>query len=353
MASLPLGRSFRPAAADRHAPTASPDAPQRPGPGHPPRRAASGPATPSGGRSVRPGRSVRLAAAAAGSGCRSIGIARRWPICARCTRSTPTAASVRPGSTSGTNVTAGLDGFFFDPFEFYDAELVENPNVIVTGTIGSAKSGTVKALIKRSRAVYPDRFIAVIDPKGEYTALAEWLGIPVIKLHPGGRHQLNPMEADGDGDPDDAVLARQGLGRPDGRRRARPRRCAGVEEAVVSWAVARAVARGGGVHDPRSQRRAGRPGRRAVADRPAVAVGDGQDDVRRPFRAGTSCATARLRGMFDAPTNVDRRLASRTRRRVGPVGDPQRPAGAAAGHAGRLLLAGRGDAPTRAARSCR
>src|SRR5688572_24572476 len=29
----------------------------------------------------------------------------------------------------GTNVTAGLDGFFFDPFEFYDAKLVENPNV--------------------------------------------------------------------------------------------------------------------------------------------------------------------------------------------------------------------------------
>ena len=31
----------------------------------------------------------------------------------------------------GTNVTAGLDGFYFDPFEFYTAGLVENPNMIV------------------------------------------------------------------------------------------------------------------------------------------------------------------------------------------------------------------------------
>ena len=122
----------------------------------------------------------------------------------------------------GTNVTAGLDGFYFDPFEFYDAGMVENPNMIVTGTIGSAKSGTVKALIKRSRAVYPDRFVAVLDPKGEYLRLADWLGIPVVKLQPGGRHQLNPMEADGNGDPNDAILARQGPGHADGRRRARP-----------------------------------------------------------------------------------------------------------------------------------
>lgn len=136
----------------------------------------------------------------------------------------------------GPNITAGLDGFFYDPFEFYNAGLVENPNIKVCGTIGSAKSGTVKAMIKRTRAVYPDRFIAVLDPKGEYTPLAEWLSIPVVKLQPGGRHQLNPMEADGNGNPADALLAREGLatslvggvlGRP----------LQQIEEAVLSWAI--------------------------------------------------------------------------------------------------------------------
>ena len=31
----------------------------------------------------------------------------------------------------GINVTAGLDGFYYDPFEYYSAGLVENPNMMV------------------------------------------------------------------------------------------------------------------------------------------------------------------------------------------------------------------------------
>ena len=203
----------------------------------------------------------------------------------------------------GTNVTAGLDGFFYDPFEFYDAKLVENPNIIVCGTIGSAKSGTVKALIKRCRAVYPDRFTAVIDPKGEYTALAEWLGIPVIKLHPGGRHQLNPMEAGDDAAHGDAVLARQGLA-CQMLAGVLGRTLAGVEEAVVSWGVASLSQRGGvftirdlnaALDDPDTELL-------RIARLSPLEMAKTLSDVR--FGLAKLCDRT-LRGMFDAPTNVD------------------------------------------------
>jgi type IV secretory pathway VirB4 component len=202
----------------------------------------------------------------------------------------------------GVNVTAGLDGFYYDPFEYYTAGLVENPNVLVCGTIGSAKSGTVKALIKRCRAVYPDRFVAVVDPKGEYTPLADWLDIPVVKLRPGGLHQLNPMEADGNGNPADALLARQSLATAlvagvCGRKLTQ------VEDAVLSWAV-----------DELSRRHSVF----TIRDLNVVLEDPGPDVLRMarmsPLEMAKVLSDVRfslqklcdrtLRGMFDGPTNV-------------------------------------------------
>ena len=203
----------------------------------------------------------------------------------------------------GVNVTAGLDGFYYDPFEYYSAGLVENPNVLVCGTIGSAKSGTVKACVKRSRAVYPDRFYAVLDPKGEYTPLADWLGIPVVKLRPGGQHQLNPLQVDGDGDPAGALLARQGLATSlvagvCGRKLTQ------VEEAVLSWAI-----------DDLSRRRSVF----TIRDLNIVLDDPGPDLLRMarlsPLEMAKVLSDVRfslqklcdrtLRGMFDGPTNVN------------------------------------------------
>src|SRR5687768_669759 len=44
------------------------------------------------------------------------------------------------GPYLGVNVTGGMSGFYFDPFELYTAGVLTNPNVIVTGDIGSGKS---------------------------------------------------------------------------------------------------------------------------------------------------------------------------------------------------------------------
>ena len=60
--------------------------------------------------------------------------------------------------------------FVLDPFDAYAANLVTNPNVIVSGSIGAGKSTVVKMMI--ARALERGRRVVVIDPKGEYEALA-------------------------------------------------------------------------------------------------------------------------------------------------------------------------------------
>jgi type IV secretory pathway VirB4 component len=114
------------------------------------------------------------------------------------------------GVLMGANITAGMAGFYFDPFTFYGTHLT-NPNLIICGDVGSGKSATVKSLLRRSRAVYgPNRHLAIIDPKGEYGAIAADLALATIKLHPGGAQQVNPLDV-ASGELGDAVLARQQL----------------------------------------------------------------------------------------------------------------------------------------------
>ncbi len=70
--------------------------------------------------------------------------------------------------------------FVFDPFDAYAAGLVSNPNVIVSGSIGSGKSTVVKMMLER--ALVKGRRVVVIDPKGEYEALAATHGVESIAL---------------------------------------------------------------------------------------------------------------------------------------------------------------------------
>jgi type IV secretory pathway VirB4 component len=114
------------------------------------------------------------------------------------------------GPYMGVSVTGGMGAFHYDPFELYGPVLT-NPNVIVVGEVGSGKSSTVKAFLTRSLAIYGQRrFVAIVDPKGEYTPMADALGLPVVKLHPGGTARLNPMDPRPGDDPADAI-GRQSL----------------------------------------------------------------------------------------------------------------------------------------------
>jgi len=70
--------------------------------------------------------------------------------------------------------------FVFDPIDAYQAGLVTNPNVIVSGSIGAGKSTVVKMMI--DRALERGRRVVVVDPKGEYHSLAERRGVSAVAL---------------------------------------------------------------------------------------------------------------------------------------------------------------------------
>jgi len=114
------------------------------------------------------------------------------------------------GPYIGVDITGGMTGFHFDPFELYNTGALTNPNCIVIGGVGTGKSALVKAFLRRELAIYEDRrWIAVLDPKAEYLPFARAHGLAVIRLRPGGHDRLNPMDG-WPGDHQD-VPARQGL----------------------------------------------------------------------------------------------------------------------------------------------
>lgn len=146
------------------------------------------------------------------------------------------------GPYMGVSVTAGMSAFHYDPFELYGPVLT-NPNVIVIGEVGSGKSSTVKAYLSRTLAIYGHRrFIAILDPKGEYLPLAQALGLPVVKLHPGGTARLNPMDPRPGDDPADA-LARQSLATALVTA-VLGRNLDGTEDALLGWAIQTLAATG-------------------------------------------------------------------------------------------------------------
>jgi type IV secretory pathway VirB4 component len=101
------------------------------------------------------------------------------------------------GTYVGLDLLAGGAEFCWDPFDAYAAGLVTNPNGWVLGEPGNGKSALVKCLLWRQAAVYGQgpngRWIAIADPKGEYTPLAEHLGLTTVRLTPGGTTRLNPL----------------------------------------------------------------------------------------------------------------------------------------------------------------
>lgn len=83
--------------------------------------------------------------------------------------------------------------FSSHPVEWVDRGIVTNPNLYVTGTPGSGKSGLIKQHVVRL-AAFGTRSLILGDIKGEYNRLAEWLGVTPIILGPGSSHRLNPLD---------------------------------------------------------------------------------------------------------------------------------------------------------------
>jgi type IV secretory pathway VirB4 component len=100
----------------------------------------------------------------------------------------------------GNDVLAGGAAFCFDPWQLYADGAITGANMLIIGEVGTGKSTTVKSWLYRSLGLLGSpgglgRWAAIIDPKCEYAPLATALGIPTIKLYPGGYERLNPLDS--------------------------------------------------------------------------------------------------------------------------------------------------------------
>lgn len=97
------------------------------------------------------------------------------------------------GPTVGVDLLSGRAPFAIDPFEWVRQQVVQNPNIVIAGAPANGKSALLKQMIWWLVGAFGYRFAAT-DVKGEYTALAEALGVPVLDLHPEGLARVNPLE---------------------------------------------------------------------------------------------------------------------------------------------------------------
>jgi type IV secretory pathway VirB4 component len=87
----------------------------------------------------------------------------------------------------------GQGMFCYDPFCLYESETLLSPCMLVSGNKGYGKSAFVKAYLHRQAMA--GKWLAILDPKGEYLDLAARDGLPMLSLRPGGPLRLNPLEA--------------------------------------------------------------------------------------------------------------------------------------------------------------
>ena len=103
---------------------------------------------------------------------------------------------VSEGGLGGHGAYIGRDlfggAFVYDAFELYEHGHLTSPNMVVAGQLGRGKSALIKSFALRQMTF--GRRIMVMDPKGEYEPLARACGCEPIRLAPGGRTRLNPLD---------------------------------------------------------------------------------------------------------------------------------------------------------------
>ena len=96
------------------------------------------------------------------------------------------------GPVLGIDLLSGGAPFGIDLFEMVRTGIAQNPNAVIAGSPANGKSALVKQLVWWLTGAFGIRFVAT-DIKGEYTALAAALNVPVLDLHPGGTTKVNPL----------------------------------------------------------------------------------------------------------------------------------------------------------------
>lgn len=95
------------------------------------------------------------------------------------------------GMVMGQNLLGG-GVFTYDPFSAYEAGVLDDPNIICSGKVGSGKSTLNKALTTRG-AAFGYRSYVPADVKGEWTAPARAVGGAAFEIGPGGADRINVL----------------------------------------------------------------------------------------------------------------------------------------------------------------
>lgn len=95
------------------------------------------------------------------------------------------------GSMIGRNFLGG-SAFCFDAFDLYKADVIDDPNVVISGKVGSGKSTLVKVLAERGAALGKRSYVPA-DVKGEWTGPARMIGGSAFEIGPGMLARINPL----------------------------------------------------------------------------------------------------------------------------------------------------------------
>jgi len=214
----------------------------------------------------------------------------------------------------GTDELAGGGAFCYDQFELYTQNVINSPNMVIFGQVGSGKSSAVKTFLYRSVGVLASphvdhRWCAIVDPKGEYRPLAAALDLDVLDLYPGGPTRLNPLDPGPSGEwasPDQLVSRRTTLV---GALVASVlhRELSPVEDAVIGWAVDHITGRRAGTPTLGDVARLLADPTTEMADRARASAEELARSVDSARFALGKLLDRDLRGMFDGPstTRVD------------------------------------------------
>jgi hypothetical protein len=223
---------------------------------------------------------------------------------------TATAQAIYPfvaeGGLGGRGVYVGRDlyggSFCFDAFELYRQRVLTNPNLLVIGAAGSAKSSLVKTYLFR-QAVF-GRIPWITDPKGEYGPLARSLGAEPIRLAPGIGVTLNPLARHGGWESQLGLLLAVAAG-------AVGRNLSPEEQAALREALA--ILNASNVREPTLPEVVAlllRP-EEGMADRLATTAAELARASRQAALGLQRLCEGELRGMFDGPTTPGLRLDGR------------------------------------------
>src|SRR5215216_6140819 len=215
---------------------------------------------------------------------------------------------ISEGGLGSDGVYVGRDvfggSFCFDPWALYGKEIT-GPNMLVIGQIGYAKSSLVKTYLWRQMLF--GRTAWVIDPKGEYDALAAMCKVEPIRFASGGNLRLNPLDPMIGGDAQLALL-RSISGVMLGRN-LRPEEDACLERAHHE-AVVEAASRHAQPIIPQVVNRLLEPSD-ATAHELRTSTARLAEDGRQLALSLRRMGAGDLRGMFDGPTSPGLDLSGR------------------------------------------